>query len=266
MQIDGDGFLSKVGQEKAHQICSRNDRVFRELECSIFHVRSFVSSQEVREQDNDEDRQKIIALVLAARVLEISEAALLVMKHGMSNEANTLFRVFLDAYFVIANVCSDASFVADYFKSDAEARLKLLNATRKHGSELFKEINEYATTAIHDGLQQQVAKEKIQAFSSYAYAHNIGCSEIYDSMYRIASASLHTTPRALEKYVEEDDDGNVKLIKDYPLEGEIPIRAFDLAYFLIRMLGGLKEVFGCSSGDEIQALIDNLNETVKNAT
>ena len=264
MNIDGDGFLSEASQEKARQICISNDRVFKELERGISEVRSFVSLQEVKKQDTDEGRQKIIALVLAVRVLELSEAILLVMRHGMSNEANTLFRVFLDAYFVLANVCGDASFVANYFKSDEAARLKLLNAAKKHDSELFEAINEYATEALHDELQKKIAEEKIQAFNSYAYANNIGCSEIYDSMYRIASGSLHTTPRSLEKYVEEDAEGNVVLIKDYPLEGDIPDRAYDVAYFLIKLLSGLKEVFGCFVDEEIQTQIDDLNEAVKN--
>lgn len=264
MKIEGDGFLSESGQEKSHEIVARNERVFRAFERTISEVRSFVSSQEVREQDTDEERQKIIALVLAARVLEISEAALLVMRNGMSNEANTLFRVFLDAYFVIGNVCSDASFVANYFKSDEAARLKLLNAAKKHDSELFKAINEYASKALQDALQKKIAEENIQTFNSYAYAENIGCSTIYDSMYRVASGSLHTTPRALEKYTEEDVDGNITLIKDYPLEGDIPQRVFDLAYFLIRVLSGLKEVFGCLEEAEIQELVANLNVSAKN--
>jgi len=216
VKFDGIGFLSKAGQGKARQISAQNNRRFQALRRSISAVRSFASAQTVCTQDTDEDRQKIIALVLAARILEIAEAALLVMKNGMSNEANNLFRVFLDTYFVNANVCSDTAFVSRYFKSDEAARLKLINAAREHKSKLFKAINEYATRALHDALQKDIAEEKIQAFSSYAYAGNVGCSEIYDSMYRLASGSVHTTPRALEKYVEEDGEGNVIFDKRLP--------------------------------------------------
>jgi len=69
VKFDGDGFLSEVGQKKAHHIRVRNNLVFQALESNISEVRSFASSQEVREQDTDNDRQKIIALVLAARIL-----------------------------------------------------------------------------------------------------------------------------------------------------------------------------------------------------
>jgi hypothetical protein len=56
------------------------------------------------------------------------------------------------------------------------------------------------------------------------------------------------------------------LIKDYPLELDIPKRAYDFCYFLIKVLRDLKEVFGCLDEREIQASIDKLNETEKNET
>lgn len=261
--IEGDGFFSELGQKAAHQIVSRHARSFCSLERTICELRSFISSQEMPEQKTEEDQQKIISLVLTTRILEISEAALLVMKNGMSNEANTLFRVFLDAYFVFGNICTDASFVANYFKSDESARLKLINAAKKHDSELFKSINGYASNTLKDDLQKKIAEEKIRAFNSYAYAENIGCSQIYDSMYRITSGNLHTTPRSLEKYVDVDEMGNILSIKDHPLEGDIPQRVYDVAYFLIKVLSGIKEVFGSLDKSEIQSMLDGLTESTK---
>lgn len=268
MKINGDGFFSVLGKTASHQIVANHAQAFRSLESTISDLRSFISSQAVHQQDTLEERQKIIALILAARVLEISEAALLVMKNGMSNEANTLFRVFLDAYFVLANVCSDSSFFVNYFKSDEQARLKLLKVilTKKYDSELFKAINEYATKTLQDTLENKIAEEKIQAFNSYAFAEKIGCANIYDSMYRIASASLHTTSRALEKYVVEDEAGKILSLNDGPLEGDIPQRVYDLAYFLIKIISGLKEVFGCLDEAEIQNMIAHLSESTKDKT
>lgn len=263
MKINGEGFLSCTGQKYAQQLATRNAGVLHSLESTIIKFRQFASSLEIHKQDTETDRQKIIALVLAVRLLEITEAALLIVRNGMSNEANTMFRVFLDAYFIFANVCSDASFVANYFKSDEAARLKLLNSVEKHDSELFKKVNDYASATLKSELKRKVAEEQIQAFNSYAYANNVGCSEIYDSMYRHTSANLHTAPRSLEKYVEEDENGSIIEIKNYPVEGDIPKRGYDFSYFLIRSLSCLKEVFGCFNAKEIEEMICNLNESCK---
>lgn len=265
-KVKGKGFTSGAGSKEAGRIISRNSGVFHSFEATIRECKSFIKSVEVNGQETEEDRQKIIALVAVVRLLEITEAALLIMRNGMSNEANTMFRVFLDAYFVFANICSDATFVANYLKSDEAARLKLLNSVEKHDSELFKRINEYATEELKTELKQKIKEENIQAFNSYAYADNVGCSQIYDSLYRLMSAPLHTTPRSLEKYVEEDENGNIVEIKYYPVEDDIPQRVYDFTYFLIKVISGLKEVFGCLNTEEIEAMIEKLNNSVKQET
>jgi hypothetical protein len=116
VKVKGEGFTSEAGSKEAERIVSRHSGVFCSLETTIRECKSFVASVEVSEQETEEDRQKIIALVVFVRLLEITEAALLIMRNGMSNEADTMFRVFLDAYFVFANICSDASFCCQLFQ------------------------------------------------------------------------------------------------------------------------------------------------------
>ena len=245
MVIEKIGFTPKEIRREIELIGNNNAEIFSFLESIILKCKSFVETSEILGQETEEKRQKIIALVIAIRLLEISEASLLLMKNGMSNDANTMFRVFLDAYFIFANICSDKTFVANYFKSDTTARLKLLNSVEKHDSTLFNKINAYATQEIKSELKERIKEENIQAFNSYAYANNVDCSEIYDSMYRLMSANLHSTPRSLVKYIEEDAEGNIVTIKYYPIEDKIPERADDFSHFLIKIYSGLKETFGC---------------------
>lgn len=263
MKVSGEGFTSERGKQEADGILARHTLVLNELEKIIDTCRTFVMAANITGQDTDLDKQKIIALVLGVRLLEISEAALLVIKNGMSNEANTLFRVFLDAYFVVANVCNDPEFLIGYFKSDEATRLKLMNSANKHDSELFERINVYATEQLKTDLKNNISAEKIQTFNSYAYANSVGCSEIYDSMYRLTSSSVHTTPRSLHKYVEEDEHGNIIEIKYHPIEGNIPYRIYDYAHFLIKVLSGLKEIFGILDTKEIETMARQLDGSVQ---
>ena len=263
MKASGDGFLTKNGSDKSAQIVERHLRVFEALDEIIKRCRSFVLSADMNGQDTTKDRQKIIAIVMAIRILEITEAAFLILKNGLSNEADTLFRVFLDAYFIFANICLDPEFVVEYFKSDEAARLKLMNAAGKHSSEFFKALNEYATPDLKEELKQKIKDETIKLLKSEEYARRAGCAEMYDSMYRLMSAPLHTTPRSLEKYIEEDQNGTITKIKYYPIEEEIPQRAYDFAYHLIKVIGGLYDVFGSSNEISTKAMIDELNISVE---
>jgi hypothetical protein len=263
MKVSGNGFLTKDGRNKTTVIKNRHIKAFRSYEKIIKKCRSVVLSVEMNEQATEKDRQKIIAIVLAVRLLEICEAALVILRHGLSNEADTLFRVFLDAYFIFVNVCLCPKFIVEYFRSDEPARLKLMNAAARHNSELFEDLNKYVTPEIKGQLKQKISEECIKAFKSEEYAKTAGCSIIYDSLYRLMSAPLHTTPRSLAKYVEEDENGNIIKIKYYPVEEDLPQRVYDFAYFLIKVIGGLKDVFEVSNENEIKAMIDELNRSVK---
>lgn len=233
MRILGDGHLSSKGQEEAAGIVAENQGGFEVLLQSIKAFRSFATSCEVAEQYAKNDKQKVIALVLAARLLEVTEAAYVIMQHGMSTEANSLFRVFLDAYFVFGNVCSDPEFVVEYFQSDEANRLKLINAVRKHKDDLFQQANDGISGQHQEDLKAKVESEKIQAFNSYNYAARIGCENIYDSMHRITSSAVHTTLRALVDYSEENDEGILLSVRDCPSRGQIPQRLHDFAYFTL---------------------------------
>lgn len=266
MKIQGDGFLSSKGQAEAQRIVAENQGGFEALWQSINALRSFAASCEVARQETKTEKQKAIALVLAARLLEVTEAAYVTLQHGMSTEANSLFRIFLDAYFVLGNLCSDPDFVAEYFKSDEADRLKLINSVRKHTDELFQQVNDGISAEHQAELKALVESEKIQAFNSYNYAAKIGCEKIYDSMYRITSAAIHTTPRALGSYSEEDDKGILISVRDGPSRDQIPQRLHDFSHFTIKALSGLREVFGCLNQEEIDRLSEKLQQVPKSKT
>nr|WP_297460826.1 DUF5677 domain-containing protein [uncultured Halomonas sp.] len=263
MKILGNGYLSADGRALAQKVVGDNQAGFDALLRSIEQFRSFAATREVARQESDAEKQRVIALILAARLLEISEAAYLVMLHGMSTEANSLFRVFLDAYFVFGNICSSEEFVAEYFNSDEANRLKLINAAKKHSSELFKPANEGISEEHRSNLKDRVEGEKIQTFNSHNYAAKIGCEGIYDSMYRLLSSAVHTSPRALVGYSEEDASGIVLSARDGPSEGDIPQRLHGFAYFIIKTLSGLQEVFECLDQAEIERLTAGLNKCQK---
>ncbi len=183
-------------------------------------------------------------------MLEIIQSFIILANRGFHQELRSLFRIFLDAYFVLANCCTDSGFIPIFFLSDERARLKILNSSLKYESELFKKTKEYAQKE-RDKLDKNVKDEKIQAFNSFLFAKNVGCEEIYDSMYRITSASIHTSPRCLGHYVEVDDNGNILLIKHHPDPEETNTRIYDISYFFIKAISGMCELFALNYENQI---------------
>jgi len=220
-----------------------DESLLANIERSIAELQDYVSEQKLIDDDSELHRQQIAAVLLIARICQISKAALLVIKAGLNNEARSIFRIFLDAYFVFGAVCSDKSCVREYFATDFAARMKLINVAEKHNSEIFSLIKERILDGSRDELKCLVNKENIQEFKTFNFANKCGCNHIFDSMYRVCSASVHSTPRSLVPYMITDGDSIVG-IEFNPAAEDVPQVAYDLVCFLIKVYSGVTEVFG----------------------
>ena len=246
MRIEGKGFLGLVlpalsetvrGANEAHD----NHALLRKM---IDFAETLKDELLPSSQQTPEQRQRMIAFIVFIRLLEIVEALVILAAYGIKEELKSLFRIFLDAYFILANCCNDPSFIPVYFRTDEAARLKLAYVAEKYQqSELFKLVNEYATKEMKNELDAEIKREKNEAFNSYQFAQNVGCEAIYDSMYRIASAAVHTTPRCLEDYVDADAEGNITVVNHGP-DGDITDGVMrDTCLFFLKCLRGLCELF-----------------------
>ena len=199
-------------------------------------------------QGTDAEKQRVIAGVLLGRVIEIVESTFLLASRESRVETITMFRVFLDAYFVLANVCSNPGFLSTYFRSDEAERLKLMRAASKRTSEMFQKLNDYASLEVQSELDTRIQQEKIQAFNSFMYAENVGCGDIYDTMYRLSSAPVHSSPRALEDFVEVDDEGRITQIILTSNGARTNRVLYDMHHFFCLALEGISELFKCDVG------------------
>jgi len=240
--IDGNGFIKGKCLKSLHPEANISSELFYLLAELNDFSEELKNEFVVFRQDTPKEKQKVISMVVFVRLLEVIQAFIILASKGVSEELYSLFRIFLDAYFVLANCCSHPEFIPTYFQSDEQARLKILNSSLKYETELFKKTKEYALKE-RDSLDKTVTDEKIQAFNSFSYAENVGCGEIYDSLYRIKSASIHTTPRCLGHYVEVDSRGNIILIKHHSNPQEINRCIDDIAFFFIKAISGICELF-----------------------
>jgi Family of unknown function (DUF5677) len=262
MKIDGDGFLSKYLPDIAHTVPGANHAQFDVLLDLCAFAETIKSAIDLERQETPEEKQRVIAMIVLIRLIEIVQSFAILAAHGVREELNSTFRIFLDAYFVLANCCSSPDFIPAYFRTDLPARLKLLNSVGKHQTALFALVNEYATAEVKNELDAAIKAERIDAFNSQLFAHNVNCDEIYDSMYRITSASVHTTPRCLEHYVEEDAEGKIITVRHSPDPITTDQRVYDVAWFFILALRGFVDLFSIPRNAELDSFALQLKLSV----
>jgi len=247
MKIIGTGFLTPEGRADANRFALELTPITDLVEKAINLCHKGLESVVVTEQQTDEERQRLISCVVLARLLEIGESMVVLAKGCFPVEVSVALRVFLDAYFIFGNVCKAPGFIPQYFGTDLRAREKLINAASKHKAALFEPINQYATAEVRKELGEDIASKNAEAFSSYGYAANVGCTELYDGMYRITSLAVHSMPRSLAGYVTEDANGSVTALIRGPQLGDIRERLLDLGCFLLNVRSAFDELFGLDS-------------------
>lgn len=262
MKIDGAGFLNTPLPDIGCTVPGANRNLFEVLVDLSAFAEKLKSEIVVQRQETPEEKQRVIAAVALVRLLEVVQSVAILAAHGVREELHSMFRIFLDAYFVLGNCCASADFIPVYFRTDLPARLKLLNAVAKHQTDLFKLVNEYATAEAKGELGSKIKAEKIDAFNSYLFACNVDCDQIYDSIYRLVSASVHTTPRCLEHYVETDAEGNIIRVMHRPDPDTTDRVIFDISWFFIKALRVVIELFEIHRSHELDDFESRLKESV----
>jgi hypothetical protein len=265
VKIRGFGFVTADVVTRLLARPDVNARLVQTFADTLHFAGGLISRVHVMRQETPEEKQRVIALLLLVRLLEIAESTFILAAHGVREELRSLFRIFLDAYFLLANVCSDVEFVPVYFRTDEKTRLTLMNAAAKHNDELFKLLNDYATAEVKCDLEEKIRRERIEAFKSFAFAQRAGCEQLYDSMYRLCSASIHTSPRCLAEYAEVDADGNIRVIVHSGDVETIHRVLYDTQYFFVKALRGVCEIFALAESVTLDELDSSRESAMRGA-
>lgn len=261
MKILGSGFLSGAGQAEAQRLSMILKPLVDHVESAINLCHSGLSSVPRFGQVTGIEKQKAISCVMLARMLEISESMVVLSKGGFSVEVMASLRNFLEAYFIFGNVCKDPSFVPQYLNTDLKVREKLMNVADKHKEAPFEQLKNYATNDVRDELKAQITSVGASESNSYEYANNVRCAAIYDSIYRIASAATHSTPRSLAAYVTANEDGEIIELYRRPQLNDIPASLYIMGDLLLNVRSAFDELFDIDASDEITQLQNALDAT-----
>lgn len=191
------------------------------------------------------------------RLLDVSESIYVLSSLGARQDTKALFRVFLDAYFVVARLLSDAEFPQKYFQINNVERVKLLRAAVNGVPADFfaPSVKELMSEEVIAELEKTIKDERQQAFNSYSNAAAVGCETTYNLRYRILGASVHSGPDAFMDYLDQEEStGIINRLSGVITQVEAGRFAFDMGFYLMRIIEGVAQQFDLILPDEYQKL------------
>ena len=159
------------------------------------------------------DRRSLLEItssVFFIRSLELYQAVILLLGHGMHSGARILLRAQLEALFTLGAICECSDMLDRFLDEHQIVRKKIgnriLKSTSKGLAKLRLKIDEKSLLEI----KQKIADSNIHHTTVEEFARAAGLHDIYATAYVCLSGAVHSTAYDLEGHLDDSPDNSAK--------------------------------------------------------
>ena len=217
--INEEGFLSEHLEPYRERIRAKHQPHY----ALIFEINKFCQNLKFKMHVHSRDGQQVFGAALFVKLLADTQAAVLLLERGLASQARSLLRVAIEALIILGKLSRSHEFVEALIRLGEQQRLKLVRAIQRNPSPDLDSIRSEISEDVIRGIEQIVGD--IPNESLEQWARELGLLQAYDIEYRLFSNDVHSKPRALEHYLEVNENGDYAAINWGPqlsddLEGE----------------------------------------------
>jgi hypothetical protein len=152
-----------------------------------------------------ESPQKLCAAAVFLKLLSDAEGAYILLERGMRSQCRSLLRIALEASITLAKICQSPEFARAYGLLGEQVRLKMLRAIGETDHEVLKDIKTHVSEMMVQSLYLELKGERERNLCTWA--DEVGMKDIYETLFRLFSADVHTSPQSLtELFVFQGED------------------------------------------------------------
>lgn len=207
-----------------------------------FEINKLCQSVKFQIHVHNRDGQEIFSAALFIKVLADVQAAVLLLERGLSSQACSLLRVALEALIILGKLSRSYEFVEALIRHGERERLNLVRAIQRNPAPAFDDVRPEITEAVISEIELIVGD--IPKKNIHQWARDLGLLPIYDAQYRLFSNDVHSAPRALERYLETNEEGEYAVINWGPdLSEDLRAEFLEAARILTLALSFVNAVF-----------------------
>jgi hypothetical protein len=248
MGINEQGFLSPeiVGYQQhiQNQYTTYFDLIHR--------VNIFCQETKFRLSVHNRDPQEVIATSLMLQLLHDVQGSVLLLERGLASQARILLRAGLEALFLLKNVCDHEEFCRAFSWASERDRLKLQRAIQANPAPVFDEVRPHITQQTIEKLATELATAGVSSQTVEELARLAGLQHLYDSLYRLFSQDVHTSVRALERYLVFDEaSGDLKTFAWGPETTDLHAEFMAVVELMLACVACIAGLFSLDLGAEL---------------
>jgi hypothetical protein len=181
------------------------------------------------------------------------------IRKGFDAEVAAIIRIIFEALFVLKCCCDDKDFVREFIKTDEKRRFKIMQIAQQYSYKPFLSVKDYATKEVISDLKEKIDKESIKDLITEQIAQKSGLKNYYDSIYRLFSDSIHTSPISLERFADANDTGDITHIVHAPRDKDAEFYLITLVDLILKTLECVLNLFRIDKEDIIKDFVQRFN-------
>lgn len=201
------GVMGRFSRKRAREIRSSHSKSF------VYALKASRAAHDLMPhlKPKQFDTQSILVSTLFVRGLTQYQAALLLFKNALPNEASIVLRAFLELVIYLRAIQKDISLANAYIAQHDRERLRLIGKIRK-SSHLWPQFTETDLAKEESDILRKIGgQKKGPTLSEYAKA--AGLEYMHDVVYPVLCDPVHTGVHGLQDHLDAKTPENVKSIR-----------------------------------------------------
>lgn len=253
MGINTNGFLGHEINEISSSIQKKHYPYF-----SLFsNLNEFTAKVRKKIYIDDTNLVDLLATCLFIRIHESCQAAVLLLRNGLTTDAKVVIRSVFEALAHIMLLSKDENYAEQYVLASEFERSIKIKRLRKNPSNILAEHENKISPEEMAAFEETRMLLKDKKYITSQIASKAGLQDLYETVYSLFSDTVHVSSKSLERYLIFDSaDEKVESFKWGPRQdNEIRDMLMLINSFIIDMLEAASVIFKFDFKDKFKPLV-----------
>lgn len=158
--------------------------------------------------------RELIGGALFARTLSSSQAAIIMLEHGLLSQAKVVLRSALESLFSLAAITANSRLALTFAQSADADKRRLANQMLKCTNDGLRDS--LSAQQFDEATLRGISSSNVSGLKVREFADAAGMLDLYNSMYTILSSSTHASILDLSNHLVIDAYDNITELKNEP--------------------------------------------------
>lgn len=252
MSFDINGYLGNQVEEILEDNYKNHQQAFEICE----EINRYANQLKAGFKINSLDRQGIFSTILYIKIHNAFQGAVIMYKYGLNSEAKVITRSALEFLFILKAIVKDDKNCDKLIEADDKNREILLGKIKQNDNNIFSELVEKIDLKDYFELKSKNKENNAEKLTIKGWAKRSNSLTDYYYAYNYLCGEVHADIRSFKKYVETDEEDQIRQFNPMPSTKDINMILFTASYCMLGAIDSMSKLRKLGNDNDINNITD----------